>query len=265
MEQEVFINEAYNYSIKEYLKYKDDHDNEGYDSFFVVVIRILCNIYDELDILTPYYAHDENALMDNLTKFGYLGSNVLMFFADLQRYYQAKDMDGFIFIQKYLIDMFIYKKLVLDLDNTEIDKFKKLLFSPYSESPLMVSTNYMICDNPNEVIDYFDEQLRENKKVIKKKEKEVLNIDAYKILNYSMKEIDSMDVDALEKVNKKVYNFFDVSENLINKDYVLAKKVNEYLYPKKEAFTGNGYVDVLFVLSLVATLGFIIFILTLLI
>ena len=45
-----------------------------------------------------------------------------------------------------------------------------------------------------------------------------LNIDAYEILKYSLEDINKTDADQLDEVNKKVYNYFDINENAINKD-----------------------------------------------
>ena len=53
-----------------------------------------------------------------------------------------------------------------------------------------------------------------------------------------------------------------VEENAINKDYLLDKAVYDYKNPKQALSSGNGYVDILLVLSIVATLGLAIFLLT---
>ena len=65
-----FINEAFDKAVNDYLKSKDKQEGILYNSFLVVVIRILINIYGELDILNPYYMKSETAFDDNLMKYG---------------------------------------------------------------------------------------------------------------------------------------------------------------------------------------------------
>ena len=49
-----FINEAFSKAINDYLESKDSKDGILYNSFLVVVIRMLIIIYGELDIINPY-------------------------------------------------------------------------------------------------------------------------------------------------------------------------------------------------------------------
>ena len=66
-----------------------------------------------------------------------------------------------------------------------------------------------------------------------------------------------------DEVNKKVYSYFDINANAINKNYLLDKAVFDHNHPKPALSTGNGYVDILFFLSIVATVGMIILLITL--
>ena len=109
---------------------------------------------------------------------------------------------------------------------------------------------------------YFEKIVKENVYKKKEREKKKLNIDAYEILKYSLEDINKMDADQLDEVNKKVYNYFDINENAINKDYLLDKAVFDFNNPKPSFSTGNGYVDILLILSIVVTLGLVIFLLT---
>ena len=65
-----FINEAFETAINDYLKSKDKPESVLYNSFLVVVIRILINIYGELDIINPYQIKNENIFDNNLLKYG---------------------------------------------------------------------------------------------------------------------------------------------------------------------------------------------------
>ena len=92
--------------------------------------------------------------------------------------------------------------------------------------------------------------------------KETLNLEAYEILKYSLDDIENMDADELDKVNKEVYGYFDINENAINKKYLLDKAIFDYNHPKPAFSTGNGFVDILFFLSIVATLAMVIMVVT---
>ena len=150
----------------------------------------------------------------------------------------------------------------MDLKESEIDSFKDLLYTVKSPNPLITSYNFLMAKDVNEIENYFEKIVKENVYKKKEREKKKLNIDAYEILKYSLEDINKMDADQLDEVNKKVYNYFDINENAINKDYLLDKAVFDFNNPKPSFSTGNGYVDILLILSIVVTLGLVIFLLT---
>ena len=263
MEKGVFINEAFTYAISEYLSSKNNPEGIKYNSFFVVVVRLLTIIYDELDILTPYNLKDENGFINNLKKYGYAEENIHEFKRLLQKYYENENESQFIIIQKMLVDMFAKKKVTLKISNKEIENFKVLLYSPYSDNMLRVSYNFMMAKDPEEVLIYFKKQMATHQKKEIARPKETLNLEAYEILQYSLDDIKSMNADELDEVNKKIYNYFDINANAINKNYLLDKAVFDFKHPKTSLSTGNGYVDILFILAIIATIAMVLLILTL--
>lgn len=265
MDSGIFVNEAFTYALSEYLRNKKNPEGIKYNSFFVVVVRLLTMIYDELDILNPFYLNNENSLDTNLKKYGFATENIIEFKKTLQRFYENEGENNFIKLQKLLVDMFAKKKLSMKLSNEEIAAFRSLLYSPYAQNPLLVSYNFLMAKDPLEVVKYFDKQMAENTKKVIAKPKETLNLEAYEILKYSLEDIKAMNSEELDEVNKKVYNYFDINANAINKNYLLDKAVFDYNHPKSALSTGNGYVDILFFLAIVATVGMIILILTLIV
>lgn len=262
MKNGVFISEAFTSVINDYLKGKSHPEGVTYNTFLVVVIRLLTLIYDELDILNPFYLNNEQALNDNLEKYGYSYNNICTFKRTFNHFYEKENSEDFINIQKMLIDMFALKKKSMDLKESEIDSFKDLLYTVKSPNPLITSYNFLMAKDVNEIENYFEKIVKENVYKKKEREKKKLNIDAYEILKYSLEDINKMDADQLDEVNKKVYNYFDINENAINKDYLLDKAVFDFNNPKPSLSTGNGYVDILLILSIVVTLGLVIFLLT---
>ena len=172
----VFINEAFTKAINDYLKSVEHSKGVVYNSFLVVVIRLLIIMYSELDIVNPMVINDEDLLKNNLAKYGYSKNNLDIFFSDLQVYYELeKDNENktikvknpyFITVQKELIDMLIAKKLNFHLKEKEVQDFYSLLYTPYSKNPLQVSYNFLMADDVLEIDNYFKKQMKENVKVV---------------------------------------------------------------------------------------------------
>lgn len=273
---QVFVNEAFTKAIDDYLKNADNVQGIIYNSFLVVVVRMLVCIYSELDIVNPLVIGDEELLYKNLTKFGYSRDSLNIFFSNLQLYYdisqrnqqnsQKEKNPYFEFVQKDLIDMFIVKKVNFYLTEEEVKTFYDLLYTPFSKNPLRVSYNFLMCTINNtdvmEIDNYFKTQMRDNIKVIKPQEKHYLNVKAYEILNYSMDDLNKMDSNELERVNHQVYDYFKIRENAINKEYLLEKAIEAIEREKNKVTSGNGYVDILLVMSVICTIIMVVGILT---
>ena len=85
-----FINEAFDKAVNDYLKSADQPQGIVYNSFLVVVARILIIMYSELDILNSLAINDEELLKKNLMRFGYSASSLEIFFSNLQQYYDIE-------------------------------------------------------------------------------------------------------------------------------------------------------------------------------
>lgn len=273
---QVFVNEAFTIALNDYLKSADNPQGVVYNSFLVVVIRLLNTIYSELDIVNPMVVNDIDLLYKNLMKFGYPKDSLGIFFSNLQQYYDiSKDNEKsdvktknpfFISVQKDLVDMFIAKKLNFYLTESEVKEFYDLLYTPYSKNPLRVSYNFLASTvNGNDVLEmdnYFKKAMRDNIKVIKPEEKHYLNIKAYELLNYSMEDLGNMDSNELDRVNHQVYDYFKIRENAINKEYLLEKALEALEREKNKITSGNGYVDILLVMSIICTIIMVVGIIT---
>jgi hypothetical protein len=105
--------------------------------------------------------------------------------------------------------------------------------------------------------------MKENIKVILPKEKHYLNVKAYELLNYSFDDIKNMDSSDVDKVNSQVYDYFKIRENAINKEYLLDKAIEAIERENNKVTSGNGYVDILLVISVICTalmiLGIVVF------
>lgn len=270
--EHVFINEAFTQAINDYLKSVEQPKGIIYNSFLVIVIRMLIVLYSELDIVNPLVINDEDLLKSNLTKYGFSKYQLDIFFSDLQVYYDIekeqkdkivkKPNPYFISVQKLLIDMLIAKKLNFQLKEKEVQDFYNLLYTPYSSNPLQVSYNFLMAEDVLEIDRYFRQQMKENVKQVKTREKHYLNVKAYELLNYSMNDLYQMDANEVDKINSQVYDYFKIRENAINKEYLLDKAIEAIERENNKVTSGNGYVDILLVLSIICTIIMVVGILT---
>lgn len=88
MREEYFVNIAFDKSIKRYLALESNKDSVDYNTFPVVVIRMLALIYGKLDILNPYYLKNSIAFMNNLGKYGVSKSELALFKDDFLSFYE---------------------------------------------------------------------------------------------------------------------------------------------------------------------------------
>lgn len=260
---QTFINEAFTKAINDYQNSKNQPDGLIYNSFLVVVIRLLTSIYSELDIINPLMTNNQNALKENLLKFGYSSDKLENFFNNLEKFYiidkenerlqVKKENMFFIIIQKQIVDMLICKKLNFHLTQKEVKAFYDLLYTTNCKEPIKVSYNYLYAKDVNEIDNYFKKQMQENVKVVEAKEKKLLNLRAYEILNYNIDDINNMEQEQIDKINRQVYDYFKIRENAINKEFLLEKAIIEYDKEKNKVTSGNGYVDIILVMSVICT------------
>ena len=258
-----FINDALDKAIKDYLSSKNKPEGLLYNSFLVCVVRMLINIYGELDIINPYQIKNEKAFDDNLMKYGAKREEIDNFKRLLDGYYlidkRNKDSIGweennyFVEVQKCLIDFFTYKRLNFGLTEDEANTFFDLLSTPGSSNFLRISDNYLNSqDDIYAVARYYQEKMKEKKEVVEAK-KYILGFDVYKLFNLSISDISKLSKSELDNINNQIYESFDINKNALNKEFLLEEKIKEIHRQNNPITTGNGYVDILLVMSVVIT------------
>ena len=255
-----FINEAFDKAIKDYNSSKSSPEGVLYNSFLVMVIRMLVNIYNEADIINPSIVNNENAFDNNLMKYGASKEDVDKLKRYLDGYYliekrnkssvRREDNIYFVEVQKLLIDLFNIKRLNYDVSDNKIKEFFSLLYTPGTSNVLRLSYNYLNAENIYEVAEYYNEKMKV-KKEDKKEEKDLLAFDVYKKFNVSVKELSKMNNGEINELNSEIYKSLDINENAINKEFELNRKLNELT--KEPITTGNGYVDILLIMSIIVT------------
>ena len=258
-----FVNEAFEKAINDYLESKNKQESILYNSFLVVVIRMLINIYSELDIINPFSIKNEDALDENLMKYGATITEINNLKRLIDGFYKIykknmnvvdkEDNIYFIEVQKCLIDLFTIKRVNFGVTDEEQKKFFELLYTPGCPNAYRISINYKYADDPYEIAEYYKQKLTIDSTKENVPEKQLLEFDVYKQFNISVADLSKMNNDEVKNSNKQIYDSLDISENAINKDYLLKEKL-EAIYRKNHPITtGNGYVDILLIMSVIVT------------
>ena len=227
-----FVNEAFEKAINDYLESKNKQESILYNSFLVVVIRMLITEINNL-----------KRLIDGFYKIYKKNMNVV----------DKEDNIYFIEVQKCLIDLFTIKRVNFGVTDEEQKKFFELLYTPGCPNAYRISINYKYADDPYEIAEYYKQKLTIDSKKENVPEKQLLEFDVYKQFNISVADLSKMNNDEVKNLNKQIYDSLDISENAINKDYLLKEKL-EAIYRKNHPITtGNGYVDILLIMSVIVT------------
>ncbi len=260
---QVIISEAFDYAISNYIKYRQNKESLEYNSFFVVVIRLLCVIYDEKNIIDPYINKDSQQLELNLCKYGYDIDKVIDFKQQFDIAYNLsliqKSNPYFLNIQKILVDMLMKRKEKENVDE-RIKQFYDLMYTPENKNPLQLSELFLNAKDEWEIDKYFKQELIKHQKIEVDKPKIILNPEAYAYYGLSMERVNDMSGDYLDLINHQIYLHFGIKENAINKDYLLEKALEKA--SSQKLTSGNGYVDILLMLSIIGTISMIAVVIT---
>ena len=267
MREEYFVNIAFNESIKQYLESCNNKNSLSYNSFLVVVIRLLALIYGKVDILNPYYLKNNVAFMNNLTKFGVSNSEIAMFKDDFLRFYEFEEENRarsikqknpyFTNMQKYLVDMFVAKKKSREVSLEEEESFLDLIYSVHTTNPYRLSYAYLNATDIRFIEKYYYSKLNEmdvTREIdLDKTISGNLNLDALNFLGVGLSNLSEMSSDEIRKATEQVYDYFSVDKESINRDEMLSKAMDYYKLYGKRLTSGNGYVDILLLMSVIVT------------
>lgn len=272
MGADIFINQAFTDAINLYITNKQMPTTPVFYSFPVMVIRTLSYIYGELDIINPFRTNNENRMGGfdtNITKFGFSMKKLQDFKNCFQNYMQAesqgKQTNSYFFkIEKYLIEMFFIKKKATNLSQIQEQEFQNFIY-------LSTNTNQEIIQyilsreiNAKELDLYFQNKYFESNHDFKilPYQKNTLIPEAYTTLGYTLDSISLMDENTLEQLNLKILNFFKIEVEDKNKMEHLKQAIAYYKRYHSAFTTGNGYVDMLLLLSVIATVLMTLFAIT---
>ena len=250
MDGNVFINEALNSGITNYLNKENSND------FMTVIVDTLVAIYGELDIINPYKTKNESSIGGfdyNVSKYGFSKEKLSLFKQNVLNFYLSKDEKPnkyFNSIEKDLIDMFFYKYSAIDKTKVDIEAFKSKLTFEGNELNEMYSTN------KKEIEKYYNlkkDQLEMNL-TYTKLNNDTLSEEAYKAVGYSLDNISNMNEAQIHEINEKVFDYYGIDKTKEDK-YVRLEQALEYYkeFPKKqeEPKKENGYTEIVLILGFV--------------
>ena len=166
MAADVFVNNAIDESIKNYLEYKEQEESIVFNGFLVSVIRMLLIIYGD-EIIEDYENKNSKAFNKLLAKYGYEKELVKEFRMNFERTYKAmvkqedkaikKKNKYFNVVQKHLIDMLVKRHEKEEMDKNDIMEFYNLLFTANNSDFYRKSVAVKEAYDPYEIDDYFKE------------------------------------------------------------------------------------------------------------
>ncbi len=266
MKDNYFINNAFEEAIKLYIASKHDKEGVLYNSFLVVVIRILSLIYGETDIINPYQLNNSVALLNNLSKYGMSKSDVALFKEELLSYYEfmCKNENTepkpknpyFRSVLKYLTDMFILKKQAGYANYSEEEDFLDLAYTSHTKNTFRMSYNYLTNDDPSYIEKYYYSKInsldvtRDLSKTINMN----LNLEALKYVGVNLSNIKKFSSQELAQKVSDTYKYFQVDATSPTREEELKNKIEALKSnAKPKLTTGNGYVDILLLMSVIVT------------
>ncbi|MBE6154532.1 MAG: hypothetical protein E7163_03030 [Firmicutes bacterium] len=267
MKEKVFVNIAFDEAIKSYIACLNDKDSLKYNSFIVVTIRILALIYGKLDILNPYYLNNNVAFFNNLAKYGMNRADLAVFKEEFLNFYNfEKENDTkkikiknpyFKTVLKYLVDMFVAKKRNADVSIVEEEKFLELTYTTHTKNYYQISYRYLNIDDERYIEKYYYSKLNEIEMTremdLGKTISTPLNLEALNYLGIGLSNLKDMSIGDIEKAQNEVYNYFEVDATSQTRDKDLEENMNYYKMYGKKIATGNGYVDILLLMSVIVT------------
>lgn len=248
MNQNVFVNEAINEGIKQYLQKTNEEE------YTTIIIKTLISIYGELDIINPYKTNTESGMGsfdENLTKFGYSKENLSLFKQNVMHFYLSKETKPNVYfneIQKELIDMFFQKYEKVNKENANEQNFFACL---QIEETLL---NNLYSTDKKEIKRYYNYKKRKANSQFEyeKVKNQLLMEEAYEMTGYSFDKIKKMNEKQLTDTNRKVYAYFKIDINRQDKDLRLEQALSYYkMFPKPEN-KNNGYIEFLLLSGFIA-------------
>ena len=245
----IFINDSITSGISNYLLIKNGKDYDKAHIFEVYVIRCLCKIYGDINILNPYRIDNENSFKSNLIMYGLKVSEMEEFINLMSEYSkwlnsekQVGKTDLTSKIEIILINMIIQKNKSNKFTDEDLEFFDKY-FDPKNNN--FATLHNLITKDVNIIPMYWSRKkaLLNNNMKFKLIRNDLLSSSTYDKYGLDKDDISKMSEEKVRNINNRILEK-EKEDNKRNKKFI----------PKNLIITsGNGFVDTLMLLSIMTT------------
>lgn len=245
----IFINDSITSGISNYLLIKNGKDYDKAHIFEVYVIRCLCKIYGDINILNPYRIDNENSFKSNLIMYGLSVHDMEEFISLMDEYSKWLNSEKNVGktdltskIEIILINMIIERNKTNKFTTVELEFFDKY-FDPNNNN--FATLHNLITKDVNIVPMYWNRKksLLNNNMKFKLIRNDLLSSSTYDKYGLDKEDISKMSEEKVRNINNRILEK-EKEDNKRNKKFI----------PKNLIITsGNGFVDTLMLLSIMTT------------
>lgn len=241
-----FINYFIESGISNYLLMKNGMIYEKEHTFEIYVIKALCKIYGEINIINPYKIHSENSFKCNLLMYGLTEKEMNMLFNYFEEYESwlsssnVGKTDLTTKIEKILINMILIKCRKRKIGEETLEWFDNF-FDPVDNN---LSKLHSLITFDNDIVpNYWKRKKLGLTKNISLKDirTDLLAKDDYANYGINIKDVEKMSHEKVVELNDKIQE--------------KEKKEKKLLFKPKKIIlsTGSGFVDTIMLLSIMTT------------
>lgn len=246
----IFINDSISSGISNYLLIQDKKEYDKVHIFEVYVIRCLCKIYGNINILNPYRIENENSFKSNLIMYGLSVREMEEFIKLMDDYSKWLNSEKNVGktditskIEILLINMIIERSKVNKLTEKDIEFFDKF-FDPKNNN--LEKLHSLITKDINIVPMYWSRKkslLVGNDIKFKLIRKDLLSSSTYDKYGLDKEDLAKMSEEKVRNINNRI----------LEKEKEDNKRSKKFI-PKNLIITsGSGFVDTLMLLSIMTT------------
>ena len=245
----IFINDSISSGISNYLLIKQEKDYDKAHIFEVYIIRCLCKIYGDINILNPYRIGNENSFKSNLIMYGLKHQEMEEFINLMDDYSKWLNSEKNVGktsitskIELILIDMIIERNKITRFTDSEIEFFDKY-FDPKNNN--FATLHNLITKDINIVPMYWARKkvLLDNNIKFKLIRHDLLSSSIYDKYGIDKDDVSKMSEEKVRNINNRIL----ASEREKN------KRIKKFIPKNLIISSGNGFVDTLMLLSIMTT------------
>lgn len=247
-----FVNRSIDVGIENYLAKKNNGKFDKSHVFEVLVIEMLINIYGEINIINPYKLKDSKSFIKNLQLYGLSSKTTYQFIDLMDEYYKWLSLSNSQSTNLVEKIKFVLLQMVLHkVSDKKLSKNEKAFYFRFFENriiglneicKLMKDDNsnfYRMWNLKKDFIN--DENVKFNYELLLP---DLFDEKKYKEFGISLSDISRLSNETVEKINNKI----------VVEEADTARRKNKFVIPLKLVISsGNGFVDTLVLLSVMAT------------